>query len=313
LTASVPSYRKVAYDLRPAKQIERRMIVDALQVLSEGGFRIRDYQYTGFGSVYFVDFILFHRLLGLTRLLSVEIDKGIEKRVWFNKPFSQVAIQIAPISSVIPKLDMDLRHLLWLDYDVKINKSVIEDTVLAATRLTPGSILLLTVDAEPPAGSGPEEWRMQYESEVGDFLPYGLRTEDFGQGDLPHINAQILFNAIRNGIVARSNIDFKPLFNFEYRDGHRMVTVGGIFASPTEASMLNGCNFSHAEYLRTHTSARPWPIEVPRVTRRERAYLDQFMPAPLGWSPPDFELETEDIENYRRIYRYFPLYAELAL
>src|SRR4051794_37783351 len=100
------------------------MIIDALQVLSEGGFRIRDYQYTGFGSIYFVDFILFHRSLGLTRLLSVEIDTTIPKRLSFNRPFAQVQIQIDPISTVIPKLDQDIKHLLWLDYDTRLNKGV---------------------------------------------------------------------------------------------------------------------------------------------------------------------------------------------
>ena len=49
------SWRKVPYDLRPAKQAERRMLVDAFMILSQAGFPIRDYQYTGMGSVYFVD------------------------------------------------------------------------------------------------------------------------------------------------------------------------------------------------------------------------------------------------------------------
>ena len=46
---------KVQYELRSAKQVERRMLIDALQTLSASGFDISQYQYTGFGSVYFVD------------------------------------------------------------------------------------------------------------------------------------------------------------------------------------------------------------------------------------------------------------------
>ena len=56
-----------------AKQVERKMILDILQQLAEGGFALRDYKYTGLGSIYFVDFMLLHRLLGLRKLLSVEI------------------------------------------------------------------------------------------------------------------------------------------------------------------------------------------------------------------------------------------------
>jgi len=57
LSETSSSYR-VQYDLRPAKQVERRMIIDALQRLSTAGFPITDYQYTGFGAIYFVDFIV---------------------------------------------------------------------------------------------------------------------------------------------------------------------------------------------------------------------------------------------------------------
>jgi len=60
MSAATESYLKVAYDLRPAKQIERRMFIDGLQRLALAGFDIGDYQYTGFGSIFFVDFILFH-------------------------------------------------------------------------------------------------------------------------------------------------------------------------------------------------------------------------------------------------------------
>ena len=50
------SYLRVQYELRPAKQVERRMIIDALRKLAMAGFEIEDYNYVGFGSIYFVDF-----------------------------------------------------------------------------------------------------------------------------------------------------------------------------------------------------------------------------------------------------------------
>ena len=87
MSTPTQSYLKVPYDLRPAKQVERRMLIDAFHRLTSAGFPIADYQYTGMGSIYFVDFILFHKLLGMDKLLSVEFDKDIEKRVKFNAPF----------------------------------------------------------------------------------------------------------------------------------------------------------------------------------------------------------------------------------
>ena len=65
----------VQFDLpRPAKQVERRMLVDAFQRLQQAGFSIRDYRYVGFGSIHFVDFLIFYKLLGISDMLSVEHD-----------------------------------------------------------------------------------------------------------------------------------------------------------------------------------------------------------------------------------------------
>ena len=56
------------------------------------------------GSIYFVDFVLMHRLLGISRMLSVEYDRDIEKRVKFNRPFESVDVKIDAIGNVIPTL-----------------------------------------------------------------------------------------------------------------------------------------------------------------------------------------------------------------
>src|SRR5438046_7513960 len=108
MTSPSGSYLDVFYDLRPAKQVERRMIIDVLQRLSAGGLQVRDYQYTGLGSIYFVDFILFHRLLGIKKLVSVEFDGRIKKRVHFNRPYSLIEIRLGAIGDAIPTVDKDL-------------------------------------------------------------------------------------------------------------------------------------------------------------------------------------------------------------
>jgi hypothetical protein len=110
------SYLSVHYELRSAKQVERRMLIDALHTLGEDGFRISDYQYTGMGSIYFVDFVLFHKLLNISDMRSVEYDSGIRKRVRFNRPFSFIKIFIDDVANIIPKLSLRKRHLLWIDY-----------------------------------------------------------------------------------------------------------------------------------------------------------------------------------------------------
>ncbi len=69
-----------------------------------GGFQIADYQYTGFGEIGFVDFILLHRLLGIHRMVSVEHDLKAKRRCKFNKPFANIQMKFGPISEFIPEL-----------------------------------------------------------------------------------------------------------------------------------------------------------------------------------------------------------------
>lgn len=161
MTAPSKSYKQVFYDLRPGKQVERRMIMDALGRLMNGGIPIRDYQYTGLGSIYFFDFILLYKLLGLRRFLSVEYDTDITKRVEFNKPFEVIKIQMAPIGDVIPDLDPNLRHLIWLDYDDRLTNSMLLDASAAAYHLSPESLLLVTVDVDPPREAKTPEARAE--------------------------------------------------------------------------------------------------------------------------------------------------------
>ena len=306
------SYLKVHYELRPAKQVERRMLIDAFQVLAHSGFPIRDYQYTGMGSIYFVDFILMHRLLGISKMLSVEYDSRIKKRVEFNKPFACVATKNAPICDVIPTLSSTRQHILWLDYDGALQNSHLQDVSLATTYLTPGSILLLTVDVEPPTLGGPAAWREYFAEEGAEYFDQVLKTEDFGESNLPRRNTELIAKAIKSGLTGLMGIEFIPLFNFVYKDGHKMLTVGGMIGSRPEKRRITRSALT-PDYYRRSLEEEPCVITVPSLTRKERLHLDAKMPCEDGWTPSEFELSADNVEAYRTIYRYCPTYAELML
>lgn len=302
---------KVIYNLRPAKQIERRMLVDAFQMLAVAGFRLREYQYTGMGSIYFIDYILLHKLLGITDLLSAEYDRSLESRVHFNRPFELVRVTMLPIGDVIPTLDPRKRHLLWLDYDFRLDSTVIEDVSAAAYQLSAGSILLVTVDVKPPHGEGPADWRQYYEESAEVFFEFDWTTENFGASSLPGTTALILRNAIRAGLAP--DTEFFPLFNFLYADGHPMLTIGGVIGGAKEAEALNRCNFDGASFIRRDLNKPPYEIAVPRLTPRERAYLDWHMPASETWLPTEFTLSAEDVAKYRDVYRFYPSFVEMIV
>lgn len=304
------SYLEVNYALRPSKEVERRMIIDSLHVLSCAGLPIRDYQYTGFGSFYYVDFILLHKLLGIENMLNVEYSQNIKRRVEFNRPFKFIKIEMLPICDVIPNLSKDLRHILWLDYDNVIGEETLRDILLAASQLSLGSIILITIDVEPPVkeSNDPKDWKKYYERETKQYL--GLQDlADFTKSRLPITNAKILHRVIKTGLSGR-DIKFYPIFFFKYSDGHEMITIGGILGSNYENRIIGSSGLRKAPYYRSDYDD-PYQIIVPRITRKERLHLDSAMPCCDGWKPKEFEFTDENVAAYREIYRFFPDYAEL--
>jgi len=312
---SAPSGIKVQYELRPHKQVERRMLIDAFHLLSAAGFPIKRYQYTGFGSWYFVDFILFHKLLGIEKMLSIEHAPAFKRRVEFNKPFENVGIFIGEASEVIPTLSASDRHILWLDYDGVIDGEKIADVRSAGSVLSPGSILLLTVDNQPPGppDGDPESWKSYFLEEAAGFLPANPSVKYFVESNLTKVNSGILWRAIMSGVGPRSGVEFTPLFNFLYADGHQMVSMGGMVTTKHEQELIKKSSLPAQTYFRDSFDADPYQIKVPNLTRRERLHLDSAMPCSPGWTPAEFELTSEEVAAYNEIYRFFPAYAELLL
>jgi hypothetical protein len=305
------------------------MIVDALQRLGAASFPITDYQYTGFGSIYFVDFILFHKLLGLNMLLSLEREESLTSRVMFNRPFSCVDIKMVPASSQIPNLSRDVRHILWLDYDGVLHRDFLSDIQSAVTVLPAGSILLVTVDVEPPESHdyksvepdfdeskevlGPKQWKRYFEYHSLGYLRLGLSEDDFGKSRLGQRSSDILRAAFTKAIVPRRELQFLPMLNFAYKDSHSMLTMGGMIAGRAEKRLLRASSMDEAVYYRDDFDAPPFEIRVPRLTRKERIYLDREMPCADGWAPKDFDLNAEETQRYRELYRFLPAFAEILL
>lgn len=313
MTEPTRSYLKVPYDLRPAKQVERRMMIDGLRILSISGLPISEYRYTGFGSVHFVDFVMFHKLLGVRKLTSVEYSEDIKKRVEFNKPYACVDVVIKPIGDVIPTLSKDEKHILWLDYDDVVTESQLEDVWAAAARLSVGSILIVTVDVETPKRTQtPAEWKTYYEDVAGTYL--GDRPiEAYTRQQIPRVNIDILAMAMSSGVAGRRGVETIPIFNFLYADGHAMLTLGCVIGTDQERRQVKQSRLEEQVYYRDDFARPPYNIRVPVVTRKERGYLDRAMPCDEDWTPSDFEMGADEVSLYREVYRFLPAYAELLL
>jgi hypothetical protein len=222
------------------------------------------------------------------------------------------------IGDVIPSLSVDRKHILWLDYDNVITSDYLADLLVATARLPHQSIVLVTFDAEPPGppGSSAKQWRQHFLDEASDYLDERTSAKDFAREKIPDVVRSIVSRVIQRGLRGRPDIYFAPLFNFEYADGHRMVTLGGMLCTDDDLSKLKASGVTKAIYCRDSLTSKPFSIGVPVLTRKERAYLDSFMPCADGWIPREFELPPDAkraVQQYRNIYRFLPSYAELLM
>jgi hypothetical protein len=314
------SYERVHYEFRPAKQVERRMMIHAFHHLMTCGFAINNYRYTGLGSIYFIDFIMFHRYLGIKRFLSVEESSNVAKRIDFNKPFACVNVAVGDVIEHIPHLSPDIQHILWLDYDHLLTGDVLDAVCMASIQLSPASIFIVTVDAEPPGCPqdgptkwNPNVWRDYFVQEAEQYLWAKSTVADFAREKLLQVNARLIDCAISKALVARPEVMFLPLFNFTYADGHRMLSLGGMIGTKEHERQLKSLDYKTLCFLRKSLTGRPYEIIVPKVTRKERLYLDHEMPCEDNWTPTDFELSSSEVAAYRRIYQYYPAYTEMLL
>ena len=311
---STKSYLSVQYDIRPSKQVERRMFLDFFRRLASSGTPVEQYRYTGMGSIHYVDHIMFHKFLGIQKLVSVEKDTEIEQRIQFNRPFKCVEIQMMEVSEYLPTVDPEEKHILWLDYDNRLSRSIIDDVRSSARYLSKGSFVLVTVDAEPSKdSSGPAKEYDRYKQTSGELWDPKWSISDFERGELQHRSLDLLGRALREGVSGRPGVKALPCFSFAYADGHQMATIGVQFGGDEEKRILDSIAEQDVNYLVLDFEEMPFCIDVPVLTRRERLHLESVMPSDDYRNAQIIGIEEEEFRNFAGIYRFLPTYAELLL
>jgi len=310
------------YTLRPAKNIERKMLCEAFSRLSPLA-PLPKYRYVGFGGVAFKDFALIHQRLGVTDMTSIEKETGLRERFRFNKPYSCIRIKWGTSSEVLPKLSWRKRSIVWLDYEGHLDSDILADIEIVAGSVRSGSVLVVTVCAEPErvkADMNVAEVRMhQLRERIGDEkIPRGTRGADLAKWGLASTCREVIDNEITRTLDDRNSperetwrLTYRQLFNFCYADGTKMLTVGGYFAHSKDGARLPDGHFDDLDFLRG--GGEPYFIEVPVLTWREATYLDERLPrlAPAVSHPP--WLRGKERRKYGKVYRYFPTYLEAEL
>lgn len=320
------SFRKIDYRLRPAKHVERVMLCDTFRRLKFEA--LENYQYVGMGSVYFSDFSLFHRALGVKSMFSIEdtAAPNIQKRFEDNRPFSNIKLLWGSTGDILPALDIQGRSIIWLDYDGRLDLGVLNDVASVISRISSGSVLTISVQCQPDIGKGDESYDfdpngekplLAYAEHIFDKTrldPKWTELELAGWGTA-RLFWELLTNeigsslAIRNGSQTNQALSAQQVVHFHYSDGAYMLTIGWVFFSEEERAVFDSCNFSGLDFHRPENEA--FKISLPLLTLRELRHLERQLPltgaADFGSIPPG------DASKFVSLYRYFPNFAVTSL
>ena len=314
MTHATASYERIDYAVRPAKHVERKMIVDALGRLRHFG-ALEEYRYVGFGSTYFTDFTLFHRRLGIKHLVSIEADEHKKARFEFNKPLGFIDLRFGLSTAVLPELNWTQRSIVWLDYDGMLDRTVLADLEYVCASATSGSVVMVTVNAHPNRREK-DQLNALIERVGEGAVPLGTTGADLAEWGLAAIGRRIIDGRIRDFLrdrgvhPHRSAMNYRQLFNFRYQDSAMMNTVGGIVFDEGHRSHLGACGFGDFPFV--SYDERFYLIQMPKLTLHEQRYLAGNLPidldaADLNGIPP------EDVLRYSALYRYFPTFVDADL
>lgn len=313
-----PSYRVIDYRVRPSKYIERLMLCEAFSHLR---FHVlKDYQYIGLGSIYFADFRLFHRNLGITRMFSIEKQKNDKKRVEWNKPYSGITVLFGESGQHLPQFDFSTPTIVWLDYDGRLVGSVISDIRTVSRAASHGTVFIVSVNSQPwtPDVDKPDMLEQVRAELTSSRIPPKTSTRSLRGWGLSQVYRHVGDSEIRDALATANGVrpkdqrmEYEQLFNFQYADGARMTTFGGVFFQEDRKDQLTACAFDRLPFIRHNGDA--FRIEAPNLTLREIAYLERQLPLPKG-SEIDFGYMPEnDATNYINLYRYFPTFLPVAM
>lgn len=312
---SVGSSKAIDYRVRAAKQIERRIIAEVLNQLVLMGGGSTHYRYIGMGSVAFMDFQLFHRVIGLRHMLSIEHAKHAD-RALFNQPLACIQVVPGEVHDVLPTLDLTGRPILWLDYDGKLSDSMLEDAALCARKLEKGAVLMVTVNCASGNQPNAEVAKLKKQIKAA-RLPTGFgashvagwKYADFIRSMFQDEMQAVM--SIRNrGKAFKDRLQFRQFLYFAYRDNARMCTIGWLFDAVEGAKVLESAKIDKLEAYRS--GADYFLINPPVITPVETRHVNRQLPSTAGAALVCPGLSKGELDEYAKLYRHYPLFYEVT-
>lgn len=143
----------------------------------------------------------------------------------------------------------------------------------------------------------------------------------------PNGIVKVLFRAIHRAAVETFPPNCGRVFRLAnasyYSDGTKMLSVTGIVLSEAEEDAFMK-RFKGTAFFTAKWNQDPMQIDMPILTPKERMHLGKIMPVikspgkrlskRLGFSiDPDRKTAEAEMEMYNQFYRYYPMFARVAL
>ncbi len=326
---SKPSFEKINYIFRPKKQIERKILIELFQKIQNTlNIPISEYQYIGLGSIYYYDFILFHKYLNIRDMISLD-DKENFNRFEFNKPFDFITFKNMSTTDFLSNDDLYKKSFIWFDYDsslIRYNKrnktflnteTIFKDIQIFTKKSKELDLFVLTVNIKirDTLFESPR-FKKAFIDEYDEYLSDQYKkVNNITFEKYPWIIQNIIVNIFRNNEQFHP-VKFRKLFSFIYRDGAPMYTIGGIFSENNLSSNLLAKKDNFFE-----TDENKFvDINVPLLTYYEKMTLDKnILNIEENMSSLNkekiiemlgFEMEPYELRSYLDYYRYYPQYYE---
>lgn len=307
----------ISYDLRPTKQTERRILLEVLRGASKHIPLLKTFRYVGMGANRFYDFLLMHKYLGVSEMISLEHDANMHRRAKFNCPYGFIDVVNKSTSDLIAENSFEKNSIVWFDYDGGLSSTIIEDISSLGRKLPTGGFFFVTTYGGFPGAveKQPAAERLEWIEEILGDGAAGVSLADVEKATAHIAIYKTLITAFKTSFAYRRDGIFVPLLCVKYSDSKPMVTVGGGFFDTAKVQDVKDDVHASLPFLDIKNEAL-YEIRSLYLTEKERTLFDRAVTSPVERSRnvelqlTSFGFNKEDISAYRELVRFHPRYVE---
>lgn len=311
------SFDSINYSLRPSKCVQRGIIFEGLKALSDA-IGLQNAVYIGLGSIWFTDFVIAHKVLGIDDVISIEKNEIGFRRAKFNKVYRSIDVRYGKSIDKLPEILIEETYedrpwIVWLDYDGALEEEKIIEMRWLLLHAPENSIVLFTFSTTLNAYGKPKDRPERLKELLGSVVPINLAKDDCEKEKLASTLASLTMDFLESFVNDNTRQGgFVRSFQVSYTDSVCMVTVGGILPTCDTTRSANNVVFD-----------KKWKgvvdevIQAPPMTLREVATLQAELPRDDELTRANvrelgFDLLEDQLRSFQRHNKYLPNFAEIV-